>query len=169
MKHFTIFALLIVLLFTVSCSEDQPLGVSTDDSFETTDISTTETVETTSQSMETTESSTMETEETTLQSTETTYVEALGEYKVKLSTMSEEDCLKFLEEAGVEIPEKLQGVTVKDKITYFENNLEAVPVYGWGVLQAFSEDIQSAVRHYYGLPYLWEIWDWYVPHGTTGK
>ena len=162
MKRIVLILLIFSLLCAVSCNNTELTDTS--ETVETSD--TTASVETTETTIETT---TETTEQTTLQSTETTYVEALGEYKVKLSTMSEEDCRRFLEEAGVEIPEILQGTNVKGAITKYEKDPEAFSGYSWTVAAAFMEDIQSAVRHYYGLPYLWEIWDWHVPLGTTSK
>ena len=149
MKRIVLILLIFSLLCAVSCNNTELTDTS--ETVETSD--TTASVETTETTIETT---TETTEQTTLQSTETTYVEALGEYKVKLSTMSEEDCRRFLEEAGVEIPEEFQEKNIRSFVEKYEEDPQFYHVVSWSVARDFYDAVADVVLEYYGLPNYWE-------------
>ncbi len=119
---------------------------------QTTTQTTTEatTVETTIESTITTTEQT--TTEMTTVATETTYVETLGETKIKLSTMSEEDCRKFLSEAGVEVPPQLEDIKTLSLVKTYEDDPDRYFVVSWTVLLDFYDNVRDVVREYYGLP-----------------
>lgn len=72
-----------------------------------------------------------------------------------LSEMSEDECMQFLLESGVEIPEELKnynglGKFVKQTITTVENDPDHFFFYNYIVTLQFSEEIKKAVNNYYG-------------------
>lgn len=151
--------LLCASLFLCACARTQPEETTaqtplTETTTEQTTVQTT-TVQTTALTttmLTTTDQTTATTEETTTVATETTYVEALGETKIKLSTMSEEDCRKFLAEAGVEVPPHLNGIRTRGVISMFEDNPDRSVVFGSRIAEEFWESVRNIVREYYGLP-----------------
>ncbi len=82
---------------------------------------------------------------------------AAAESKVKLSTLSEDECMEFLSQMGVCIPEDLMqpGTDVPGIVKYIFSILDEDPYAPLGVSYvpvSLFEDIQDAVRQYYGLP-----------------
>ncbi len=74
----------------------------------------------------------------------------------KLSDMSIQECLEFMEEMNVQIPEDFQerqdeinAELALEYIKVFEENIDAPPlVAGWQALSDFYEEIRRAVREY---------------------
>lgn len=73
-----------------------------------------------------------------------------------LSEMSEEECVAFLKEKGVEIPgefddELAWGAFAKGIIEQVETNPNIAFPFGYSVLLGFANDIKSVVNDYYGM------------------
>ena len=122
--------------------------------------------EETTASMETTTpaetTATETTTETTTESpiaTETTYIESLGETKMKLSTLSEEECRRILLDGGADIPDFYEIDYIRKVIRLCEENPDYVFGFGSPILADRYESIRNAVRAYYGMgPFDFEEW-----------
>lgn len=73
-----------------------------------------------------------------------------------LSQMTEEECVEFIVDSGVEIPTDFEnsaelGSIVKDMIVAVESNPEYEFVYSYNVTLDFAENIRIAVNNYYGI------------------
>lgn len=74
----------------------------------------------------------------------------------KLSDMSELECLEFIKNAGVQIPNDFEDETVwaqfvKETIQLVEECPQYPFAYGYTVTQNFAEEIQDVVNEYYGV------------------
>lgn len=82
------------------------------------------------------------------------YLESYQECKIKLSELSEEECMKFIESRGIEIHESLQSAhteeLVKEMICNSEDNPWSSPSYSYSETFRLSEMIRRAVNDYYG-------------------
>jgi hypothetical protein len=71
-----------------------------------------------------------------------------------LSEMTEEECLEFIIQEGVEIPNVLispeLGAFVKSIIQAAERNPDVSPGFGYTVMHDFAKSIRAAVNGYYG-------------------
>lgn len=97
-------------------------------------------------------------EETTA-STETTYIESLGETKMKLSTLSEEDLRKFFTDAGWPIPKMYERLSLRELVI----KLEQDPYYenGSNYTDRFDTAARILVSEYYDMP---RMPDWWFPY-----
>lgn len=83
------------------------------------------------------------------------YAAEIGEEKALLSAMTEEECLVFISNQGVNIPIELQkyeklGELVKEIICTVENNPEQVFAFNYHIVLEFANNIKIAVNTYYG-------------------
>ena len=143
-------------LMLCGCADTPPEGTTA--SMEITTPTETTATETTT---ETTTAETTATKATTEApiATETTYIESLGETKVKLSTMSEEECRRILLEGGADIPDFYEIDYIKKVIRLCEENPDYVFGFGSPILADRYESIRNAVRAYYGMgPFDFEEW-----------
>ncbi len=77
----------------------------------------------------------------------------------KLSDMTVDECIQFMEDMNVEIPEEFQDKDIRaiaedvlEKMKWLEEyNLEVPVGVSYTVLADFYEDIRHAMREYYGL------------------
>ena len=83
--------------------------------------------------------------------TETTYIESLGETKVKLSTLGEEDLRKFFTDAGMKIPEMWRIVRVSKIFAALEENPDLYPTYYDQPLSRFNIPFRYAALDYLAL------------------
>ena len=91
--------------------------------------------------------------------TETTYIESLGETKVKLSTMSEEDIRQILIEGGADIPDFYEISYIRYLVQRYENDPNFVNGVSYSDAAKRLESIQNAVRAYYDMkPFDFEEW-----------
>lgn len=79
---------------------------------------------------------------------------AADDTNILLSEMSDEECLAFLKNQGVTIPDEFEnelswGPFIKEIITLVENNPNVTFAYNYSVTQAFANAIKSAVNEYY--------------------
>lgn len=77
---------------------------------------------------------------------------------VRLSELSEDDCIEFIKSRKISIPNDLAGANVgkfiKDSIVQFETDPFSPAAYDYTVTWQFFEDIRRAVNEYYGVPTL---------------
>jgi hypothetical protein len=76
--------------------------------------------------------------------------------KKQLSTLDEDECLAFLTDMGVTIPEEFRnhddlGLRVKEIISDLEADPDRPSAVSYSVAAEFFEDIRGAVKRYYGL------------------
>lgn len=76
--------------------------------------------------------------------------------KARLSSLDENECLMFLQDMGVTIPDELRnrnnlGSIVKQIISELEKNPDLQKTASYSVAEEFVEDIRRAVKQYYGL------------------
>ena len=73
-----------------------------------------------------------------------------------LSSLSEEECLSFISDCGVEIPEEFQNVSVlgsfvKDTIVAVEQDPDVTFAYNYSVTYLLAENIKAEVKEYYSI------------------
>ena len=112
----------------------------------------------TTASMETTTpaetTATETTTETTTESpiaTETTYIESLGETKMKLSTLSEDDLRDLLVEANIEIPEPIKTVNLRMLFAILEEDPEKESFLYYQIFSAYSHKLRYNAKEHLAL------------------
>lgn len=82
-----------------------------------------------------------------------TSASASAEENRQLSGLSEQECIAFLESAGVAIPDDGDdwGGFAKAVIAQVEEDPDHIFVFGYTYYQDFAEAIQTAVNEYYGV------------------
>lgn len=73
-----------------------------------------------------------------------------NEDKVLLSSLEQEQCIMFLSDMGVTIPEELTGINIKKLVFDFEVEPNLRYVVNHTVAADFFEDVRSLVNSYYG-------------------
>ena len=166
-RRHTMKKLLLPILCTLmlcGCANTPP--TETTASMETTTPTETTSAETTTMETSTAETTTETTTEEPI-ATETTYIESLGETKVKLSTMSEEDLRKFFTDAGLNIPKMYERFSLRELVI----NLEKDPFYehGINITLRFDTYARILVSKYYNMPNMYDEWfpDGPQPDGWT--
>lgn len=81
---------------------------------------------------------------------------ATNEQQLPLSDLSDEECIAFLKEYGVEIPvafddELVLATFVRSIIEQVEANPQIIFAYGSAMMYTFTNDIKCAVNDYYGI------------------
>ena len=143
-------------LMLCGCADTPP--EETTASTETTTPAETTAAETTAMETTTAETTTETTTEAPI-ATETTYIESLGETKVKLSTMSEEDVKRILIEGGADSPDSYEISYIRYLVRRYEDDPNFVNGVSYSVVAKRLESIQNAVRAYYGMgPFDFEEW-----------
>ena len=76
------------------------------------------------------------------------------ETRAKLSNMSDLECLNFIKDCGVDIPDDYEDETiwapfVKQTILQVEENPHCIFLYSYTVTERFAEDIREVVNNYY--------------------
>ena len=70
--------------------------------------------------------------------------------KPKLSELQEDQCIQYLTDNGVSIPEGLEASSVREMIAELENDPDkSAPAVSWTILADFYEDLRRAVKQYY--------------------
>lgn len=72
------------------------------------------------------------------------------EEKVLLSSLDQEQLLEILSKMGVDIPEELAGINIKELIAYIESEPDLLSVIDYVVADDFLEELRGAVKSYYG-------------------
>ena len=83
------------------------------------------------------------------------YLESYQECKIKLSELSQEECIRFIESRDIKIPESLEGLRntgalVKNMIWYAEARPWSQMKYDSPEATRLGEMIRRAVNDYYG-------------------
>ena len=78
------------------------------------------------------------------------------DHKIRLSELSEAECITFIKAQGVSIPsdyedELMWGAFVKEIITLVEQNPGTSLYFNYSVVHSFANDIKCAVNEYYGV------------------
>ena len=132
-------------LMLCGCADTPP--EETTASTETTTPAETTAVETTTAETTAAETTTEPTTEAPI-ATETTYIESLGEAKVKLSTMSEEDLRGLLAEANIEIPDPIKTVNLRMLFAMLEEDPEKESFLYYLIFSAYSQKLRHSAKEY---------------------
>lgn len=77
---------------------------------------------------------------------------AAATYRARLSNLSEQECLEFVKNAGIEIPsddEAKWASFAKRMILYIEEGNDVSHSFSYDVTQEFADEIQNVVIAYY--------------------
>lgn len=73
-----------------------------------------------------------------------------GATKPLLSSLSYEECLLFLDDYGIEIPDQLKGIDIKYIIQTIESNPDFGSGINWTVAAEFFNTVSIAIQDYHG-------------------
>lgn len=75
-----------------------------------------------------------------------------SEEKVRISSLSSEECTEKLSELGVAIPRELNGINIQEVVAAFEADPGFYSVVNYTVANDFFKDVRHAINRYHDWP-----------------